>query len=610
VTTLGRNEQCHCGSGKKYKRCHLDADRARARIDTALAERVLHDLPTMRMAVAEAKPGFSAEVMAVADELNETFREEIGDGLEGENAANALIGYMERVEAAMTDIASTHSRGYWMHMTRRLPPTPLGTASDWTVRLYKRVLTLAAIKHGQPTANRGEFETHKSPMGDYQVPTRLDHTEIVDAFALQYLAFELTTANQAYRRVGKGAKLAVADDDFHAVAEGELEELIQDLDRRVREYGSLTGIYGAAADKDFPTELPRDGEAPLAVLAVVPNTEQLPPEKALISKDVKVPGPTNFIGAPMVIDGYYEALSSLADDVEKSTGVAPRLLTSVVWALAMYLIESIKVNPATEVQVMKTGYLMSVRDDGWEKLTREVAYFAGPMIEHLGGARPDQAEALQLTRLGLDALTWTEDAIASISLVDRLPFKLVIDAGDRLMVDYTALPEMFADLFRQIGFLGGESGNIKAANFEAAAASRARAAGYEPWKESTEIHHQDGAKREIDVGLIGGDTLYVVECKAYAQNPKIDRGDWAARLNRQGQLVKYFEQAKTLAGFIDAERTGRDYDVPAEVSRIEPILCTPGVEFIWSRDPDLWVTDVIPRICTVDELVALLEASE
>jgi hypothetical protein len=23
----GRNEKCHCGSGKKYKHCHLDADR-------------------------------------------------------------------------------------------------------------------------------------------------------------------------------------------------------------------------------------------------------------------------------------------------------------------------------------------------------------------------------------------------------------------------------------------------------------------------------------------------------------------------------------------------------------------------------------------------------
>jgi len=29
--TPGRNDPCHCGSGKKYKQCHLGADEAKAR---------------------------------------------------------------------------------------------------------------------------------------------------------------------------------------------------------------------------------------------------------------------------------------------------------------------------------------------------------------------------------------------------------------------------------------------------------------------------------------------------------------------------------------------------------------------------------------------------
>jgi hypothetical protein len=29
--TLGRNDPCHCGSGRKYKACHLDKDEAEAR---------------------------------------------------------------------------------------------------------------------------------------------------------------------------------------------------------------------------------------------------------------------------------------------------------------------------------------------------------------------------------------------------------------------------------------------------------------------------------------------------------------------------------------------------------------------------------------------------
>ncbi len=31
AATMGRNDPCHCGSGKKYKQCHLAADEAKAR---------------------------------------------------------------------------------------------------------------------------------------------------------------------------------------------------------------------------------------------------------------------------------------------------------------------------------------------------------------------------------------------------------------------------------------------------------------------------------------------------------------------------------------------------------------------------------------------------
>ena len=34
---LGRNDPCHCGSGKKYKQCHLAADEAKARAERAKA---------------------------------------------------------------------------------------------------------------------------------------------------------------------------------------------------------------------------------------------------------------------------------------------------------------------------------------------------------------------------------------------------------------------------------------------------------------------------------------------------------------------------------------------------------------------------------------------
>jgi hypothetical protein len=34
---LGRNDPCHCGSGKKYKQCHLAEDEAKERAERAKA---------------------------------------------------------------------------------------------------------------------------------------------------------------------------------------------------------------------------------------------------------------------------------------------------------------------------------------------------------------------------------------------------------------------------------------------------------------------------------------------------------------------------------------------------------------------------------------------
>ena len=34
ISTLGRNDPCHCGSGKKYKKCHTDQDEAKKRAVT------------------------------------------------------------------------------------------------------------------------------------------------------------------------------------------------------------------------------------------------------------------------------------------------------------------------------------------------------------------------------------------------------------------------------------------------------------------------------------------------------------------------------------------------------------------------------------------------
>jgi hypothetical protein len=56
VATPGRNDPCHCGSGKKYKQCHLEADESKAR---QAREKAAAEAPAP--AAAEAAPATGAK---------------------------------------------------------------------------------------------------------------------------------------------------------------------------------------------------------------------------------------------------------------------------------------------------------------------------------------------------------------------------------------------------------------------------------------------------------------------------------------------------------------------------------------------------------------------
>lgn len=87
MAKTGRNDPCHCGSGKKYKRCCLEKDEAAARAD------------------AEAKQAASAER---AKNLLEALEEQLADE-DLDEASNAVVdlihaGKLDEAEVAANDL--------------------------------------------------------------------------------------------------------------------------------------------------------------------------------------------------------------------------------------------------------------------------------------------------------------------------------------------------------------------------------------------------------------------------------------------------------------------------------------------------------------------------
>jgi SEC-C motif len=64
----GRNEPCHCGSGRKYKQCHLQQDEAEARAARAAAAAAVAEQPeeTPEGEKAEAPSAAAAAAHAAA----------------------------------------------------------------------------------------------------------------------------------------------------------------------------------------------------------------------------------------------------------------------------------------------------------------------------------------------------------------------------------------------------------------------------------------------------------------------------------------------------------------------------------------------------------------
>lgn len=564
---------------------------------------VVRDLITERIeAIEAASPDWAEQVMAPARAQRNALLESIGEGLEGRDAAEALGAYVEALEGEMKVLLRRRGRLFWLQIMRRRPPEPIGDSSPWTTGLYRRMMVLAALKHGaDPRADEQVVIAGTEQAPTVSAPSALTEEDVVSAAAVEYLAYEMNAAAAAFRRVCKSSRLVVVDDDFRAVADAGLNDLIALHDRRVSMYGSLTGPHGAAVD----TRGTDQGD-PSYLIALQSNVSRESASNFQLAMGVRPEDAPNYIPVPVSVAAARDVLVRFDDALKAAFGISADELLAPLWGVSMVIVNAFSKEPQLGPQLFRTGYF------GFSKgeRKRDTAQNAAKWVRHWWAEK--RGESLtheEATDIGLrcfDALTWTDADRSSIDLWGRLPLRLLIDVGDMLLFDLDALAEVVGDIFRTVGAIDGDPDDVKGRGFEEELIRRAADAGHATWHTGS-VTNSAGAKREIDASFVIGDTLYLVEAKASFQNLRIDKGDFAALKGRWEKLHdRYLNQARGLKEFIEADRAGRNYEVPPEVTRIEHVVCTPGVEWIPSRDAELWLTDDIPRICTPDELLLIL----
>jgi hypothetical protein len=598
----------------------MDADKQVARAQKELKQASPIEDPYSKLLnqLVRQIPNFQKLVEEPAERGRKTLLSELsGETFEGQAAAEALERLIGVLEGEIETIASSHSRAYWLFLTRRLDPDPIGDSSAWTVALYRNVLNLAIVKYGfaEPPTDEFELIGDESLFGGPRlVPKDFEPKDAIDTCRLEFLAHELNAAATAFRRVGKGAVLRPVGDDWYVTdASEKIESLMRLRDRRSERYGDLTGIYGAVA-KAYTEDL-TDENAPFELGLPTLNAKRRGPQWITKLTGVEVAGPTAFVLASMNTAEMRAILKQFETDVTAAVGATPDALLASLWAISIHWIRVAQENPLVLIQLAKTGYHpFSSSGEKFDRFVENHARYVAAWWSEVRGEELDDPKAREIFIQAIEAMTYSEETISEISLWNRLPFRMVIpaDTGDRLFLDLSAAGEFLSDVFREIGFIEGSAANLKAANFEEEVARQAHEAGLRVWEQGKELITSDGGRREIDVAIIIGTTLYVIECKAFAQQARIDQGDYAGLMSRRDSLIKYLEQAETLADLLRDNRTGRNYEVPGEIEKFEHLLCTPGVEWIWSTtDPRLWLDQPrMPRICLVEEMLNLLSGSE
>lgn len=602
MARIGRNDPCPCGSEVKYKKCCLPEEEARAsrRRESRKDLRVDMTTEAFRAVIGEAGPAtFIAATAQTALTLRRALCREIGDGLDGKAAADALEAHLAAIEGEMARVISKHGLLYWLHTTRRLPPFPVESASRWTVLLYRRILGLALVKYAD-----WEEVSDINAAGDL-LPAELSRDDILDAFSLERLAHEFHMTTADYRKVGKGAVLRVRGDTPIAEMDELTEDMVQLIDQRVSDHGDLTTFYGALVSTDIPETPGEDGRR-FRCLGMTVGDPDVDKEEVGSALGIWLTGPPNYLIHDFSLDGIRGAAAPFDDEVRTLRGVGIDDLLGAIWGLSIFGARALRDSPRFALQMSNTAYF-PVQDDHYDRLVSDVAGFQRAFVVKHGGNELPMDQALVAAREALDSLTWHHDDRESISLWERLPFRVLLPVAGFTLIDFTAFHLVVSDLFREIGFLDGEAGNVKARGFEDELIRLAESRGLSVWERQKVLKAGDGSQREIDVGIVAGDTLYITEAKAFSQSPRLDRGDYSAMTGRWQTLTKYLEQARTLKEFLESNPQGRNYEVPADVTQIEHFVVCPAPEYIPDRAHEYWYDDDTPRICVPEELLSMIE---
>jgi hypothetical protein len=531
-----------------------------------------------------------------------------------------LNDYCGAIEQKMASIVSRHSVYYWLYLYRRigvrLDPAHENKTDAVTVGLVRLTVEAAIQKYARLNVSDDVVAPTSVPIEEWfggvlkkaivamagnaeatevmgrlfsqpsdMMPADFSEDTLVELYRLEGCAYEYWLTTALMRTLGKGGALRITDSGPDVDRSADLDELIRSYDRRIE----LVDVPSSNVGVAFPPDPKDEFVAPVPIY----NVEHLPQHFPADNTPFRVTEgtSTNFLVVPLEFGAFLEA-HRFAEAAYKSAkgfhlSSLCAVLAAIAWKDFLWRSPGGKLDTGRAMQLWQRGYVFTRQDPD------ELVSWSEELMRDW---RPsDSSRVAADGRAVVEYLTLDPAKQAKIGLWSRGPLYPLIPLGDKYLVDLAAIPYRLRNEFFGVRHDQQAKGPLFEDTFRDAI-ERAR---FELLPQR-ELRFTEKEKREVDAAVRLRTTLVVCDCKAMERPLNFDQGSLRTIQVRCDEFDKKVDQVLSLADFLRAHPVGRNYDY-SWATEIVPLVISPFVEWIWSRDSRLWVSPETPRILTITE---------
>jgi len=651
---VGRNDPCPCGSGKKYKQCCL----LKGDSEKSLPEIFLADAPSMRMnylLLNMDRGKFMRAYKGLSIDIERSVMCVMPSSPHSNESEKALVVWKDRVEKEIQRLCSKHSKFYWLFMLRRIfPETTEPYDLPTTPYLHRTTFNLAVLKYGKsnqaqefvavPSSidirqyifteepyggetvdidkadaieieNTDEFREARWPS---VIPQQITREDAINIYQIEYLALNYYRITAQLRRLWKGGQMKVHQGRFAGVnLPKEVKGLVNLYDMRSPNYGNLLSRFGSITD--IKTVKHKESLDNFTLSVPVPNIEkhEVPlvfPGEEFFDGKVRGPvyfegNPSNFVPTLVSIRPFYEKMRMFRQPIEEIFGFSPEEFVAFLIAVDRHHQSFWLRNIYSRYEFFQSGYSLMPHREDFQRYLEELYIDA---YKHLFG-EVTPAQASSSFKGILDWVTYKEEDFAHISLWDRTGVKLFLRVPQGLLLtDHSMILLLLQSIFSELSTrasIDGKVGQLRGNDFENEVHKylKQNIPNFQPWICHRKLQFFSRLERDIDVSFSVGQTLFVVECKAFSVPPAFDRGEISALQTRKEKLDAALRQADTLCELLCKERKGKNFELPRAITHIVAIAASPFPEYIPKKSDRYFLTTHIPRVCTPNEIAEFVK---